>query len=284
MAMNSGDSPKLNGVGIVFAALLVASLALCVLFSREADNGFLHRVQDAFNVLNRPAASVGVTVGDAVGEIATANDDKRATDETLSELEAKVAELQAQLSLSEEYVLECQRLQQMLGLVNMYDIQGVTGRVVARSSEPYTKEITVNVGSANGVAVGNTVIGGSGVIGQVIDVKPGSCTVRLITDQQSGVAVMIQYNRKEGLVQGSLEGLLYLEGVDSSVIVQVGDVLVTSGLGGSYIRGLVVGQVIKVTESVGDSSRLIIVQPIDDVAGATEVFIASSMGSFGAAA
>ena len=74
------------------------------------------------------------------------------------------------------------------------------------------------------------------------------------------------------------------EDVDSSVVVQVGDVLVTSGLGGSYIRGLIVGQVVKVTESVGDSSRLIVVAPQDDGATATEVFVARSMGSWGAAA
>ena len=94
---------------------------------------------------------------------------------------------------------------------------------------------------------------------------------------------MIQYNRKEGIVVGSIEGLLYLEDVDSTVLVQPGDVLVTSGLGGSYIRGLIVGQVIKVTESVGDSSRLIVVMPQDDLSSVTEVFIAKSMTSWGAA-
>ena len=279
-----GGQSRVSGKTAVFVALLIISLVLMILYSREVDTGLLHRMQKGFNAANTPAATVGVAVEDGVNEVIEAAEDARATDMTLSELEQRIAELEAQVALDEEYVLECKRLQSMLELVNMYDVHGVAGRVIARSSEPYSQQITVNVGSNDGVAVGNTVIGGYGVIGQVIDVSPNTCTVRLITDRDSGIAVMIQFNRKEGIVKGSLEGLLYLEDVDSSVVVQVGDVLVTSGLGGSYIRGLIVGQVIKVTESVGDASRLIVVAPQDDGATATEVFVASSMGSWGAAA
>lgn len=284
MARGDNDAPRVNNTLVAVIILLVVSLLLCVWYSHESSGGFLHGLQNGFNVINRPASSVGVQVGESVDNAVTSSENARATDEELSELEARVAELEAEVALNEEYRLECERLQNMLALVNMYDIQGVSGRVVARSSEPYNKEITVNVGSSSGVEIGNTVIGSAGVIGQVTAVQNGSCTVRLITDQQSGVSVLIQYNRKEGIVRGSLEGLLYLEDVDSDVVVQIGDVLVTSGLGGSYTRGLIVGQVIRVTASVGDSSRLIVVSPVDDVDGATEVFIVKSMGSYGAAA
>ena len=279
-----GGQSRVSGKTALFVALLLISLVLMILYSRESDTGLLHRMQKGFNAANTPVATVGVAVEDGVNDAAQAAEDARATDMTLSELEARIAELEAQVALDEEYVLECKRLQSMLELVNMYDIQGVAGRVIARSSEPYSQQITVNVGSNDGVAMGNTVIGGYGVIGQVIDVSPSTCTVRLITDRDSGIAVMIQFNRREGIVKGSLEGLLYLEDVESSVVVQVGDVLVTSGLGGSYIRGLLVGQVVKVTESVGDASRLIVVAPQDDGSSATEVFVARSMSSWGAAA
>lgn len=270
--------------GVVVVVMLMIALALCFLYSREADTGLLHSMQKGFNRVNTPVATVGVAVEEAVDDAVQAAEDARATDATLSELEARIAELEAQIALDEEYVLECKRLQSMLALINMYDIKGTAGRVIARASEPYSQIVTVNVGSADGVEIGNTVIGSSSVIGQVISVTERTCQVRLITDQNSGIAVMIQYNRKEGIVKGSLEGLVYLENVDSTVVVQVGDVLVTSGLGGSYTRGLIVGQVIKVTESVGDASRLIVVAPVDDVASVTEVFVVKSMSSWGAAA
>ena len=286
MPYGGNDKPTISfaDTRVVLALLLVVALVLSALYSREDDGGFLHRVQRGFSAIYTPVTRAGVAVDESVVEGEHAAQDARATTMTLTELEARIAELEAQVALDEEYVLECQRLQAMLGLVNMYDIQGTAARVIARDSEPYSQIITAGAGSNAGVAIGDTVIGSAGVIGQVIRVSPNSCDIRLITDQDSGVAVMIQFNRKEGLLKGSLEGLLYLEDVDSTVLVQVGDVLVTSGLGGSYIRGLLVGQVIKVTESVGDSSRLIIVSPVDELTGITEVFIAKSMGSWGAAA
>ena len=286
MAWGTNDKPTISFADsrVLIALLVVVSLVLCALYSREEDGGFLHRVQNGFGTLYTPVTSVGVSVNEAMNERAEETENARATDATLIELEQRIAELEAQVALDEEYVLECQRLQSMLGLVNMYDIKGTAARIIARDSEPYSQVITAAAGTNDGVAVGDTVIGYSGVIGQVIRVTSGTCDIRLMTDKDSGIAVMIQYNRKEGIVKGSLEGLLYLEDVDSTVLVQVGDVLVTSGLGGSYIRGLIVGQVIKVTESVGDSSRLIVVSPVDDLSSVTEVFIAKSMGSWGAAA
>ena len=285
MPWGTNDSRRITfaDTRVVLALLLVVSLLLCALYSRESETGFLHRIQGGFGTLYTPITSGGVAIDESVAESQTAASDARATDLTLSELEARIAELEAQIALDEEYVLECQRLQAMLSMVNMYDIQGTAARVIARDSEPYSKVITAAAGTNAGVAIGDTVIGSYGVVGQVISVSANSCDIRLVSDQDSGIAVMIQYNRREGIVKGSLEGLMYLEDVDSTVLVQVGDVLVTSGLGGSYVRGLIVGQVIKVTESVGDASRLIVVTPQDDLDSITEVFIVKSMGSWGAA-
>lgn len=286
MAWDTNDKAELSfsDVRVLLALLVVISLVLSALYSREGESGIIHRVQDVFGTVYTPVTSAGVDVGEAITQAQQAAEDARTSSATLSELEARIAELEAQIALDEEYVLECQRLQAMLSLVNMYDIQGTAARVIGRDSEPYSQIITAGAGTADGVAIGDTVIGSYGVVGQVIRVTAHTCDIRLITDKDSGIAVMIQFNRREGIVKGSLEGLLYLEEVDSTVLVQVGDVLVTSGLGGSYIRGLIVGQVIRVTESVGDSSRLIVVSPVDDPVTTTEVFIAKSMGSWGAAA
>ena len=63
------------------------------------------------------------------------------------------------------------------------------------------------------------------------------------------------------MVRGSLDGLLYLENIDADVVVNVDDLVVTSGLGGSYTRGLLIGRVVKVEGSVGDATRRIVVSP-----------------------
>ncbi len=83
---------------------------------------------------------------------------------------------------------------------------------------------------------GLTVMGPAGVVGQVVSASPGSAVVRLLTDPQSGAAAMVQSSRAEGVVRGSLNGLMYLENVGDDVSVNVGDVVLTSGLGGSYTK------------------------------------------------
>ena len=82
-------------------------------------------------------------------------------------------------------------------------------------------------------------MGTTGVVGQVISVSTYSSQVRLLNDAQSGVAVMLQSSRSEGILSGSVEGVLYLEGVDEGVEVTEGEAVITSGLGGGYFRGLV---------------------------------------------
>lgn len=98
-------------------------------------------------------------------------------------------------------------------------------------------------------------------MGQVIEVSPLTCRVRLISDPQSGVSVVLQSNRAEGVVRGSIAGLLYLEDLDTSTEVNVGDVVITSGLGGSYFRGVALGTVVNVINAAGTSDRTIVVEP-----------------------
>ena len=85
--------------------------------------------------------------------------------------------------------------------------------------------------------------------------------------------------RAEGVVRGSLEGLLYLENLDADAEVQVGDIVVTSGLGGSYKRGLVIGTVVKVDARQGDATRRVVVSPTGAVEALEEVLVVFSVGS-----
>ena len=122
-------------------------------------------------------------------------------------------------------------------------------------------------------------MGTSGVVGQVVSASTNTATVRLLTDPQSGAAAMVQSSRAEGILRGSLVGLLYLEDLDADAEVAAGDVVVTSGLGGSYARGLIIGTVVKVDSSQGDSSRRVVVSPNDSISTLEDVLVVSSVGS-----
>ena len=179
----------------------------------------------------------------------------------------------------EEYKQEAQRLQKLLDLKDTYQIEGTGARVIGRSSEAWSQTVIINKGSDDGVSTGQTVMGTSGVVGQIVSTSSHTATVRLLTDPQSGAAAMVQSSRAEGILRGSLVGLLYLEDLDADAEVNVGDVVVTSGLGGSYARGLIIGTVVKVDAQQGDTSRRAVVSPNDAISTLEDVLVVSSVGS-----
>ena len=281
MALNFKDNEKTPTGRALLIVLLVLSLVLVATYSREDETGVLHSVQSAVQSMVAPLKFVGASAGAAAEGLGDAVEDFTATEETLNALKEQNAALIELIAQSEEYRLEAERLQALLDLKDAYDIDGVSARVVGRSTDAWNQTVTIDVGSEDGVETGLTVMGAYGVIGQVISTAPSSATVRLITDPQSGAAAMLQATRAEGVVRGSLNGLLYLENVEADVQVAVGDIVLTSGLGGSYTRGLLIGLVVSVDGKQGDSSRRIVVSPNETVSNLEEVIVVFSAKSKG---
>lgn len=272
------NSKTIGGAALVIV-LLIASAILSSLYSREASNGPVHSVQSAVGMLASPLQFVGVGVAYAEDAAADAVQNLTASDASYTELRNENAQLKAQVAELEEYRSEAQRLQGLLDLSDQYGFSGVTGRVIGKSSDAWSREVTLNVGSASGVECGLPVTGGSGLVGQVIEVSPLTCRVRLLADPQSGVSVFVQSSRAEGVVRGSIAGLLYLENIDATAQVSVGDVVVTSGLGGSYFRGVSLGTVVNVINAAGTSDRTIVVEPFSSADPLEELTVVLSMDS-----
>lgn len=284
MALNFQNNSSAPRPQVLLVVFLAVSLALVTLYSREGEDGPVHAVQNAAKVVASPFSHVGVAVGSAGDAVADSAADLTADASTLSQLKEQNEELRELVAQAEEYRQEAQRLEALLGLSDSYDIDGVAARVIGRSTEAWSQTVTIDAGEDDGIDAGQTVMGPSGVVGQVVSTTSSTATVRLLTDPQSGVAVLIQSNREEGIVRGSLDGLLYLENVDSDVSVTAGDVVVTSGLGGSYTRGLIVGTVVRVDERQGESSRRIVISPNENLGPLEEVLVVKGVGSEGAAA
>ena len=218
------------------------------IYSAEGPDGPIHRVQALVEGAVAPLQMAGVPLGEAVEAAEDSGSDNAASEATLTALREQNEQLVAQLTSSEEIRLENERLRGLLNLRDVYDIRGVAGRVIGRSTDAWNQDITLDVGSSSGVETGLTVMGPTGVVGQVISVSAGSCRVRLLTDPQSGAAAMIQ----------------------------VGDVVLTSGLGGSYTRGLVIGTVARVEGSAGKDTRKIVVAPNGSVSLMEEAIVVFS--------
>lgn len=282
MALNFQQSGKAPAKRVLLALLLVISLALVALYSREGESGPLHAVQGAVAVAVGPFKLAGAAVGAGGSVVGEGAENLAADDSTLSGLRESNEELRRRLAEADEYKQEAERLEALLNLKQSYDIDGVAARIVGKSTEAYNQTVTLDVGSNDGVESGMAVMGSTGVVGQVKSTSAHTCEVRLLTDPNSGAAVLIQSNRGEGIVRGSLEGLLYLEDVDEANWPVVGDVIVTSGLGGSYVRGLIVGTVVRVDASAGNATGRIVVKPNDTAASLSEVLVVRGLNSAGA--
>lgn len=258
---------------IVLVVLLIVSLALVTVYAREGESGPIHTVQAAFTSGSAQVNRIGSGVGTATESAGEALSDLTASESTLNGLRQQNQELRQLLSNAEEYRQQAERLQ---GLLDMKQVSGVTGpvaNIIGRSTTAWDQSITIDLGADDGVESGMTIMGATGVIGQVSATAPHTATVRLITDPNSGAAVMIQSSRENGIVRGSINGLLYLEDLKEDVIPEVGDVIVTSGLGGSYQRGLIVGAVVNVNKSANNPSGSIIVSPNDSASQLEEVIV-----------
>lgn len=264
-------------------ALLVVSLVLVIVYIREGDEGPLHTVQDSTAALSSPLSSIGAATSSLAASATMSLDDLTADGQTLNQLRQSNATLSQMVVELEEYRQEATRLESLIGLHDAYGFTSVAARVTGYSSDSYNRIITIDAGSASGVKEGLPVMGSTGVIGQIISVSTYSSQVRLLNDAQSGVAVMLQSSRTEGILSGSVEGVLYLDGVDESVEVKEGEAVITSGLGGGYFRGLVIGTVSKVEQRQGDATRTIVVSPNASFSNISEVLVVLGMSNEGAA-
>jgi rod shape-determining protein MreC len=143
-----------------------------------------------------------------------------------------------------ETVEENQRLRRLLALKQAMPLTTLSGEVIAREWGGWVRSLTVNRGRADHVTRLTAVIVPDGLIGRVVDVRPGVSIVQVLTDPASTVGAHVVRTRTQGIVEGEPRGTLRFKYMarDGSGI-QVGDLIVTSGAGGLTPRGIPVGRV-----------------------------------------
>ncbi|MCR5846390.1 MAG: rod shape-determining protein MreC [bacterium] len=255
---------------VVLIIAIVLSIGLMTIWSVEGTRGPLHTMRTVTNTVVAPLQKAGAFLATPFKAVGNGITNAAADDEELLALKEENEALKAQVIEYEEYKLENDRLSELLKMTSTYSLKSVGARVIAHSADSWNQTITLNKGSSDGIEPGMPVMGGKGLLGQVESCTPSTCIVRLITDEQSGVAVMLQSTRTEGVVTGSVDGLLYLKYVPVSVNVQLGDPVITSGLGGTYPKGLVVGIVSRITSNPSDVYQTLIVQPLSESSLVTE--------------
>lgn len=260
-----------------FVICCLVSLLLLTFYVREGETGVIHSLRSGVNTVATPVRMVGAVVAtpfNAVGNVFT---NLSAPQETLSELKKQNEELTSELAQLTEAQKTAERLESLLGLQSTYNLQSTAARIIGTTGDAWSQTVTIDKGSADGFEIGMPVCNSGGVIGQIIEVSAATSTVRLINDENSGISAMVQSTRAQGILQGQPDGTLMLSYVPADADVKVGDVVITSGLGGRFPKGLPLGTVSSVSRAANATYYTIVVRAISTAESNEEVLVITSL-------
>lgn len=178
-------------------------------------------------------------------------------------LESQVTQLQTQLIEMEERLGEAQVCFALLdfGRTNP-QYEYIASTVIGREISPFLQYIIIDKGTEDGVRYGMPVVTQQGLVGRVDAVIASAARVKLITDVTSVVNIQLQSAEIEAQLNGSLTGELSLDMIPLDEVVEPGDVVLTSGLGGNYPPNIFVGQVLSTQRRENALFQTASVQPI----------------------
>lgn len=182
--------------------------------------------------------------------------------------------LEAELQKLAALQAENHRIRALLESAQVLDEKVVIAEISATSTDPYRHLIRLSKGSLDGVFVGQSLIDAHGIVGQVVNVTPVSANAILITDVNHGIPVEIGRTGLQTVAHGDGDmNLLRLPYLPGNSDVQVGDLLVSSGLGGRYPAGYPVGTVTRVDHPPGAHFLDIIASPAARLQHGREVLL-----------
>lgn len=171
-----------------------------------------------------------------------------------------------------------QRLRAQLGFTLQIPAKRLAADVIARRLHPHSDDFTIRRGRRDGVRNGSTVVVPSGLVGQVSDAGVTDSVVMMITDPRSAVGAMVQRpeSRAVGVCKGDGSSLLNLHYLPRDADIRIGDIIVSSGLGGEkglFPKGLPIGTVISVAADLSGASKRVQLKPIVALDRLEEVYV-----------
>jgi rod shape-determining protein MreC len=265
--------PALN---LRLAAAVLASVVLMTVDHRSAH---LDRLRTALSLVVLPIQYVvhaPFRAAHWAGEhLAT----RRALIDDNARLRAERLLIQARLGRLADLEAENRRLRELLDSSSRVGERVVVAEVMSVDLDPYARKILLNKGSEHGVFLGQPLIDAGGVMGQVVHVGPLACTALLITDPNHALPVQITRNGLRSIAVGrGGSNSLELAHLPINADARVGDLVVTSGLGGRFPSGYPVGRVAQVRTDTGRPFAEVTVEPSAQLERNREVLLVWGAG------
>ena len=265
---NKVRKEKKNGKRIIALIFVFISVFCCVFFaargrfSTTVTNGLAMSIVSPFQRAFSWVGSQLAFVKNSVAEISHLHEQNK-------QLREEVELLRAQNLTASEYASENQRLRNLLGYKQaavQFDL--VAASVIGRESASWSSVIVINRGTFDGVANNMAVVTEMGLVGHVMEAGLNSSKVQLLLDPRSSVGTLIQRpeSRVAGIVEGDIKNPNFpkMVNIPKDSDVQVNDMVVTSGFGGVYPKGIVVGKIIEIHNEEGGLLKYGVLDPSVD--------------------
>lgn len=177
-----------------------------------------------------------------------------AASERIRTLEKQVADDQLKITSLKEQARDTQNLRALLNLRSKVDRKTIAADVITRNPDNWFEEVTIDKGSSDNIAVGSAVITNQGVVGQVVTVSPRASVVRLLSDPNQKLGVLIARIGQPGVLSGRHKNPAVIDYVPVGVAVDVGDKVVSLGNGGIFPSEHPVGEVVAVRRDVNGTT------------------------------
>lgn len=269
-----------HGLWVLFAAAVIAvGLALMSVFSNTSSP-----LANVANVIASPFRSAYTSVAEWFNDKQNYYQDNTALKEENAALKKQLAEMEAAIRQAEKDSAENERLKQLLGLKAQRpdltsDLQAAM--ITEHTVTNWTSSLTIDKGTRHGLEVNDCVISETGaLVGLISEVGTNWATVLTLVDTDTSLGAQVFRTNDLGLAQGNFslmgEKRLRLEYLPADCSLLGGDLVVTSGLGGFYPAGLVIGSVAEVQQDDSGATSYAILTPAVDFDALSEVFVIRS--------
>lgn len=265
-----------NKYFLILLAVTVALLFCMAVYTTERNK--VSFGEDAAYHLLTPVQQLITGISDGVTGFFGYFQNVKELEREKEELEIRIAELESEIRRSDELQMENQRLRDMLAFKDAfgeYDL--VAAAVIAKDPGNWFHSFTINKGTSDGLTNRSAVLTPVGVVGQIYEIGSDWAKVMSIIDTGSAVGSAVARTGDIALVEGDAllakEGLCKMTYVTKNTNVTAGDLVETSGLGGVYPQGLLIGKVRELNPDTFGVSQYAVIEPAVSFDRITEVLV-----------
>ena len=256
-----------RGTRLTIVLLVLASISIITLDYRGDAHGFISGIKrvarDAFAPVQSGVDSIVHPVGSFLAGAVNAG----GIEQQNARLRAEVGRLQGQVLAHPGDEAQLRALEALANLPFALGVPKVTGEVIGLNTSDFASTVTLDVGRSRGVEVGMPVVGGAGLVGQVVDAWGSGSTVRLVTDSRSAVGVRYGPQGALALAQGAgSDEPLQVDYIAPGTKLRKGEVLATSGLQQArFPAGIPVATVTSFATSASSTQESVAAKPVADL-------------------